>query len=256
MAEVNLFENYAAKDFSVLFQKDIDLDTKIDIRYIKSGEEEIKYYVDNVAMPEINVCSEKQKQLLKETAAEGRKNVEQLVEQAEQNAEAAAQSAKDANDVLLTAKDKVDEFVDNGLQQIAASLENIVTLDGEQNIIGDKTFSGLLQAMTAEKNDISNLVATTAFVNGGNVTDKGSGYIKFASGLILQWGRLVVDNTTASITYKQPFSGTSYAIATGRTSTATATNGVYTLLIRSYSTTGFKCYTVNTAAWWWIAIGF
>ena len=135
-------------------------------------------------------------------------------------------------------------------------MENIVTLDGEQNIIGDKTFSGLLQAMTAEKNDISNLVATTAFVNGGNVTDKGNGYIKFASGLILQWGRLVVDNTTASITYKQPFSGTSYAIATGRTSTATATNGVYTLLIRSYSTTGFKCYTVNTAAWWWIAIGF
>ena len=43
MAEVNLFENYAAKDFSVLFQKDVDLDTKIDIRYIKSGEEEIKY---------------------------------------------------------------------------------------------------------------------------------------------------------------------------------------------------------------------
>lgn len=34
MAEVNLFENYAAKDFSVLFQKDVDLDTKIDIRYI------------------------------------------------------------------------------------------------------------------------------------------------------------------------------------------------------------------------------
>ena len=41
MAEVNLFENYAAKDFSVLFQKDVDLDTKIDIRYIKSGEEEM-----------------------------------------------------------------------------------------------------------------------------------------------------------------------------------------------------------------------
>lgn len=54
MSEINIFEPYIAKDFDVYFQKDAALETKVDVRYLKYGEDEIENYVNQVAKPEID----------------------------------------------------------------------------------------------------------------------------------------------------------------------------------------------------------
>lgn len=270
MTEVNVFENYASKDFDVCFQGDVKLDTGVDVRYIKSGEEDIKYYVNTVAKPEIDGYTAGQKQVLSSVADEYAERAESIAEQcltaaetasdkaaeAQSQAENAADAAQSVNTAAENALTDIASAVDSGLLQIESELERIVTVDGAQTISGNKTFSGVLQAVTTVSSDSSTKVATTAFVNGGNVVAKSSNYIKFASGLILQWGRIAVENGAASYTFKQPFSTTSYCMTTARSSTTTATAGVYTLLIREYTTTGFKCYSTSGAGWFWLAVGF
>lgn len=270
MTEVNIFETYASKDFNVYFQDDVRLCTEVNVDYIKSGEEDIKYYVDTVAKPEIDAYTAGQNLVLNTVAAEYEEKAAAIADRsreaanmaAEKAAEAgvkaedAASAAESVNTAAENAVSDIEAALSSGLEQIESELERIVTVDGEQTISGDKVFSGLLQAVTAENSDVSTKVATTAFVNGGNVVAKSSNYIKFASGLILQWGRAAVESGAASYTYKQPFSTTSYCITTARSSTTTATSGVYTLLIREYTTTGFKCYSTSGAGWFWLAVGF
>lgn len=270
MTEVNIYETYAAKDFDVYFQQDVKLDTQVNVEYIKSGEEEIKYYVETVSKPEIDAYAAEQGKSLSSVADEYKGQAEIIAGQCREAADEAAQKASEAQTQAENAADAAQSVssaaenaltdiasaLSSGLEEIESELERIVTVDGEQTISGDKLFSGVLQAVTAASSDVSTKVATTAFVNGGNVIAKSSNYIKFASGLILQWGRAAVENGAASYTYKQPFSTTSYCITTARSSTTTATAGVYTLLIREYTTTGFKCYSTTGAGWFWLAVGF
>ena len=54
MSGINIFEPYVAKDFDVYFQKDAALETKVDVRYLKYGKDEIENYVNQVAKPEID----------------------------------------------------------------------------------------------------------------------------------------------------------------------------------------------------------
>lgn len=270
MTEVNVFENYASKDFDVCFQNDVKLDTGVDVRYIKSGEDDIKYYVETTAKPEIDAYTAGQNAVLSSVAAEYEEKAEEIAGQCRGAAETAAQKAAEAETQAENAADAaqsvssaaanaladINSAVTSGLEQIESELEQIVTVDGEQTISGNKLFSGVLQAVTAASSDVSTKVATTAFVNGGNVIAKSNNYIKFASGLIMQWGRAAVENGAASYTYKQPFTTTSYCITTARSSTTTATAGIYTLLIREYTTTGFKCYSTSGAGWFWLAVSF
>ena len=55
----------------VLFQDEVRLDINVSLVYIKSGEEEIKQYVDEVAKPELDVCVENKKDVIAEAADDG-----------------------------------------------------------------------------------------------------------------------------------------------------------------------------------------
>lgn len=64
----DIFDNYSKAELEVLFQDDAQFETTVDVRYIKSGEEEIKYYVENTAEPEINACVQQHKNELQNLA--------------------------------------------------------------------------------------------------------------------------------------------------------------------------------------------
>lgn len=55
----------------VLFQDEVRLDVNVPLFYIKSGEEEIKQYVDEVAKPELDVYVENKKGVIAEAADNG-----------------------------------------------------------------------------------------------------------------------------------------------------------------------------------------
>lgn len=69
-AKMDVFDNYSAAELEVLFQDDAQFDVSVDVRYIKSGEEEIKYYVENSAKPELNDYTQLQKTELQSAAAQ------------------------------------------------------------------------------------------------------------------------------------------------------------------------------------------
>lgn len=60
MANVNdentlvVFDGFERQELEVLFQDEVVLDIEVPLFYIKSGEEEIQYYVDTVAKPDLN----------------------------------------------------------------------------------------------------------------------------------------------------------------------------------------------------------
>lgn len=60
-----------AAKLEVLFQDEVRLDINVSLVYIKSGEEEIKQYVDEVAKPELDVCVENKKDVIAEAADDG-----------------------------------------------------------------------------------------------------------------------------------------------------------------------------------------
>jgi chemotaxis protein histidine kinase CheA len=68
----------------VLFQDEVQLDINVPLFYIKSGEEEIKQYVDEVAKPEIDVYVENKKDVITEAAANGVDTINKATENAEQ----------------------------------------------------------------------------------------------------------------------------------------------------------------------------
>ena len=68
----------------VLFQDEVQLDINVPLFYIKSGEEEIKQYVDEVAKPEIDVYVENKEGVIAEAAANGVDTINKATENAEQ----------------------------------------------------------------------------------------------------------------------------------------------------------------------------
>ena len=52
-SQITVFDNFADGNIEVLFQDEVHLDVDVSLFYIKSGQEEIQYYVDHVSKPEI-----------------------------------------------------------------------------------------------------------------------------------------------------------------------------------------------------------
>lgn len=50
---IEIFDNFSAQELEISFQNEVCLETEVDIRYIKTGEEEIKFYVNNISKPDI-----------------------------------------------------------------------------------------------------------------------------------------------------------------------------------------------------------
>ena len=54
MSGINVFEPHIAKDFDVYFQSDAALETKVDVRYLKYGVDEIDKYIAQKVVPELD----------------------------------------------------------------------------------------------------------------------------------------------------------------------------------------------------------
>lgn len=240
MTEINIFENYAFKDFDVFFQDEVCLETDVNVNYIKSGEEEIQHYVDVKSKPEIDSYVADKEKKLAEDLEEAKQEVKNYVQE--------------ASEIITDGVSDINSAIETGIANIDNNLEKVVTIDDVQTILGDKEFSGLLKAVTPAIDDISNKVATTKFINGFNLIEKGNNYLKFANGFLIQWGKVYTE-TEGSVTFLQPFNTTNYTLTTSRYSASSSTQ-IHTLIIRELLTTGFSYHCFATSAWHWLALGF
>ena len=102
----------------------------------------------------------------------------------------------------------------------------------------------------------------------GETAEGQNGYIKYASGMLFQWGKLGIQagsgNTTGIIQFLEDFINTSYCLvvsgAAAFTNGTTVAENIYTTLEpnRTKSTTTVSIYKSEMAYWhsiYWIAIG-
>ena len=113
-------------------------------------------------------------------------------------------------------------------------------------------------SVTPATSDNSSKIATTAFVkNQGYLTatesKSGDGYVKFSNGIIIQWG--TISSNTTSATLPTPFTTTDYRVVL----VASPSNGsaTYNAVLDggSLTTTGFEIGVSSTVSAKWIAIG-
>lgn len=94
--------------------------------------------------------------------------------------------------------------------------------------------------------------------SGGGIieTNEGStGYVKFANGLIINWGTIsLTNNTTKYATFAKAFTTTNYRVVAQKTS-AEHTNNT-PMKINAKETTRFGMYAWQVYACDWIAIGY
>ncbi len=229
MTEINIFENYASKEFDVCFQDEAALNTTADLKYVKYGQDEIDNYVASVSKPELSNYVDDQKQVI---------NIE-------------------TNQSITSISNAVQQGIDDINTVIAEYDQSYITIDTEQVITGDKTFEGSLQAVTPDADDLSPCVATTAFVNGGNIVSQGTNHVQYSGGLIMQWGTIEVSNSAGeNCVYEIPFTSNSYAISLTHIADAVTPITFSTASVVSHSLTGFSVGSNDLGTWFWLAIGF
>lgn len=131
--------------------------------------------------------------------------------------------------------------------------------------LASPTFTGTPKAPTAASNTNTTQIATTAFVksvlsSSGNgfatYSKSGNGYIKFANGIILQWGRLSSQSSQDySVTLPTPFSSSSSYVPL--IIDTTTSNGQSHCSVTSAITTKFSGkHSSDGTTMFWIAIGY
>ena len=229
MTEINIFENYASKDLDVCFQDEAALNTTADLKYVKYGKNEIDDHVASVSKPDLSDYVNDQKQVI---------DIE------------TTQSITSINNA-------VQDGIDNINAVIEAYDQTYMTLDTEQTIVGDKIFEGTLQAVTPASDDLSPNVATTAFINGGNIVSQGTNHIKFAGGLLMQWGTIELsDSAGETCTFEIPFTSNSYGISLTHSVGSTPPITYSTASVLDHSLTDFTVGSNDLGTWHWLAIGF
>ena len=140
----------------VLFQDEVQLDINVPLFYIKSGEEEIKQYVDEVAKPEIDVYVENKKDVITEAAANGVDTINKATENAEQilnNYIEEVSKPEITSYVETTVKPELQSFAD-GLEE--AFDNNAVEKTAAVNALAEQA------AASAEAAALSSSAAQTA----------------------------------------------------------------------------------------------
>lgn len=140
----------------VLFQDEVQLDINVPLFYIKSGEEEIKQYVDEVTKPEIDVYVENKKDVITEAAANGVDTINKATENAEQilnNYIEEVSKPEITSYVETTVKPELQSFAD-GLEE--AFDNNAVEKTAAVNALAEQA------AASAEAAALSSSAAQTA----------------------------------------------------------------------------------------------
>ena len=159
----------------------------------------------------------------------------------------------------------------NTSNNLVTSLNAIRSVNGEikrSSIYAfvDGNGNAKTQAPTPASSDNSTQIATTAFVksvlsSSGNglatISKASTGSCEFNSGLIINWGRTKVGaSTTATATFKTPFTSTNYKVVTGLYYNNAGSQKNYTTY--TYTTTNFVIYNGqgNEVNYDWLAIGY
>lgn len=122
------------------------------------------------------------------------------------------------------------------------------------SICCDKNGNFYAKAPTPPNTDNSTKIATTAFVNGGNIVAMGDDYIRFGSGLQICWGLNKDTNTTYTIvTYPVAFmSDTEPAV----TITVSTPDNSRRATVNAINATSFQIHKSYSDMWIpWVAIG-
>lgn len=156
--------------------------------------------------------------------------------------------------------------INNSINDLSNSA---VKLTGDQTVAGVKTFSSSPIVPTPASTDNSTKSASTAFVksvlsssgNGFATYSKATnGYIKFANGIIIQWGISGTRSSlgTVSVTLPTAFSNTNYAITTfmGAGTVDNSTSNSQQLSSRATSSFMFYQHTSAAIPVLWMAIGY
>ena len=121
----------------------------------------------------------------------------------------------------------------------------VVKLTGNQSISGTKTFTAAPRVPNSQ-------TTGTALALAG----RGSGYIKFGDGTIIQWGHLTMDNNNYKATVSMPiaFSG-SYRVVFGDSGADSSTLDIQKVYDTSSKTFKVRSTAKNGDSFSWLAIG-
>lgn len=129
---------------------------------------------------------------------------------------------------------------------------------------GEKRFTDLTTALNSLSTAITKLTSTVNGKLSATVKKAANGYIKFNNGVIIQWGKIFVNKTIATVTLPVAFSSKSYSISAtsnNKQETTVSPNTANTLGA-SITATSFKLLNkVSSGAYTdsdihWIAIGY
>lgn len=129
----------------------------------------------------------------------------------------------------------------------AATLSNTLAVSGAASLNGGGT------SITPSINDQSTKIATTAFVNPGFSLGT-PGYIKLATGVIIQWGRVTTSTSGNTVTFPVSFPSALWVLVAGADNVIIPANSY--VAVQNYNNAQFNISTNNgTPSANWIAIG-
>ena len=240
-----------AAKLEVLFQDEVRLDINVSLVYIKSGEEEIKQYVDEVAKPELDVCVENKKDVIAEAADDGVDVINKAAENSERilnsyveevgKPEITSYAETTAKPELQSSADGLEEAFDNNAAEKTAAV-NALAEQAEASASSAASSSSAAQtaaSAAAENAAAASSAADTAEIWAvGSIEEQPSGSAKYWAekispenllpvGMILAWpgtkapsGWLNCDGSVVSrTTYADLFSviGTTFGAGDGST---------------------------------------
>ena len=240
-----------AAKLEVLFQDEVRLDINVSLVYIKSGEEEIKQYVDEVAKPELDVCVENKKDVIAEAADDGVDVINKAAENSERilnsyveevgKPEITSYAETTVKPELQSFADGLEEAFDNNAAEKTAAV-NALAEQAEASASSAASSSSAAQtaaAAAAENAAAASSAADTAEIWAvGSIEEQPAGSAKYWAekispenllpvGMILAWpgtkapsGWLNCDGSVVSrTTYADLFSviGTTFGAGDGST---------------------------------------
>ena len=158
MTEINIFDTYRSQDIDVYFQQEAELDSKVNICYVRYGQQDIYDYVANVAKPDIA-----------DYATEKKSNIESYVNgKLDDISDYVSTKQQEMIDNVSSSIAGVTDSLNQQLESISSEVttisnqvDSIVTTYGTQRITGNKIFDAF--AYTANLSNMPSAVVKQVF---------------------------------------------------------------------------------------------
>lgn len=163
---------------------------------------------------------------------------------------------------------------DSGFQETATPNQANFGIDGKNIVTGGYRSNAIQFSIRGDDGNTINVIpsGSTLFLQANlsnimsGIAEKGSNYVKFINGLIIQWGNITPVHAGTTVTLPKPFSSSNYFVA----GCATQINykQIRAFAVTPRNTTNFKCYgqyshsqsnagiTGGDVPFCWLAVGF